>query len=598
MTAKIIFALSHYGMLALFAFSAYGLGRPVLGQADSTDISPSIITTLRLAAGIGMFMAALFLAGIVGFFQPFTILFIIVMGWWLAITSLLKKASHLSHQDSTLLQIREIAGRAKKYWIWILLVVAACLPLALRPLQPPMQWDEVMYHLPYAQFWADQGRLSVDPWVRYPLSAYNLNLLYSAALSIAGDVFPHLIHAGMAVLTAIIVFTMARSYMDWRVGLIAVIALLHATRWEFSNAYVDLGVMLFWSCAFAALALRHKTGSRRFSYLAAFFAGIAVGVKYQALFYLPAFVFIALIVERHTLTIARSILILILSGGYWYLRNAFISGDPLHPIGASFFGFWLWSAEDLALQYNDLERVRAWPDWYLVIGVGAVFFLRNSQFFLRGLFLAASIGFGVWLLASGYPRYLTPIYPLLALLSASVALWIWQRAQPFLLSIWDKFHPAFRFLLITISLLFASAMLFNDTIKFWSRIHPEPKERAEYLSQKMPGYKILQTIEDKSNQVIYQFGFENEIYYLGKFSKSSVRGDHFGPGRYSDVIQRANNAYFLAQHLRSLGVNTFLINKAREPFASTHWDPAFFDHFDLLASSEKAAIYRLRNINY
>lgn len=594
-TAKIIFALFHYGVLALFVASAYGLGRPLVDKSHSLGISPLLTTLLRLIAGIGVFMVILFIIGILGFLQPFIVLFLLIVGWSFAITPLLKIRSRLLRFEFVSQKINEIIRGIQKNWHWILLAIAAILTIALRPLQPPMAWDEISYHLPYAQFWADQGRLAVDPWLRYPLSVFNLSLLYSAALPIVGDVFPHLLHAGMAALTAMLTFAIAQRYLDWRIGLIAAIALLHATRWLFSTAYVDLGVMLFWTSAFSALALRYETGLQRFSYLAAFFAGIAIGIKYQALFYLPVFGIVALLVERHPLTIARSALIIIFVGGYWYLRNTLISGDPLHPIGGGVFGFWLWNSEDLTSQYTDLDRVKAWPEWYLMLGFGTIFFLRNSSFFLRGIFLASSVGFVIWFLVSGYPRYLIPIYPMLTLLSACVALAIWLRMQPRLAGIWIKIHPKIRFLSATAILLFAFSVLFEDIAKFWSRIHPEPQGRAEYLSKRMPGYNLLRSIETDPDLILYQFGFEDEIYYLKKFTKHSIRGDHFGVGRYKDVIQRASNASALAQHLRSLGVNALLINKSREPLASTQWDPAFGNYFELIARSNNAAIYRLIN---
>jgi len=209
--------------------------------------------------------------------------------------------------------------------LWIAIAGAASLHLLIKPLQPPLAWDELTYHLPYARFWAEQGALAINEWLRYPLFAYNMDLLYAASMVLDNDVLPHLLHTFTAALTIALVLGLAQRHMDWRVGLVAAIGLLITTRPWWGTAYVDFAVMLFWSCAFATLALRHEHRDYRLSYLAAFLAGIAVGVKYQALLYLPVFSALALIVERRPGVIAKSTLILITVGGFWYVRNFLIS---------------------------------------------------------------------------------------------------------------------------------------------------------------------------------------------------------------------------------------------------------------------------------
>jgi hypothetical protein len=589
---KLAFVFYQYALLGVFAAAAYGLGRPLTGWITKlSGLSAFITVPLELASGTGIAMIALFVAGVFGYLSTTFVWTVILIGLGLAITPIAMCIARAGRRGPPVKDLGRITRIPWSTWWWAVLIGAASLHLLLKPLQPPHAWDELMYHLPYARFWAEQGALTVNEWLRYPLSAYNMDLLYAASLLFDNDVLPHLLHAFTAVSTAVLTFGIGRRYMDWPVGLIAVVELLVATRWGWENAYVDLGVMLFWSCAFAALALRYEHGDRRFSYLAAFFAGIAVGIKYQALFYLPLFVLLALVVERRRGVIAKSALILAGTGGFWYLRNFLISGDPLHPLGGPLFGYWLWNAQDLTRQYADLSKARDWPEWFLVPAIGAAWFWPRSTPIERGLMLSAAAAVGIWYLVSGYPRYLVAIYPMLALLSAFFLVGLFQRSGAM-----DRVSSAFRKLdlrwhpiLALLLLVTVAGSTFGDVAKDWGRVAANAQDRADYLSKRFAGYDLLRSTGEEADGTLYQLGFEGELYYLG----NAVRGDWLGPGRYREVTTRRGSAVALAQYLTGLGVDKLLLNLGRSPFSELSWDPAFLDHFELIARSDKAALYRL-----
>ncbi|MDY6972258.1 MAG: hypothetical protein SV775_08005 [Thermodesulfobacteriota bacterium] len=97
--------------------------------------------------------------------------------------------------------------------------------MLIKPLDPPHAWDELIYHIPYARFWAEQDALTVDKWLRYPLIVYNMDLLCAASPVFGNDVINHPPHAFTAVLTDLLIFGIAQRYIDWHVGLVAVIML-------------------------------------------------------------------------------------------------------------------------------------------------------------------------------------------------------------------------------------------------------------------------------------------------------------------------------------------------------------------------------------
>ena len=585
---KLAFALREYVLLGIFVVAAFGLGRPLAGWiARDHGLSRLLGVPLQISAGMGLIMAALFVAGLLGALIAPVVGVLILIGLVLALVPARPAPAAVAAQPG------EVPRSA---WWWGLIAVLLCLPLLVTPLRPPLAWDELAYHLPYARFWAEQGALTVNPWLRYPLSAYNMDLVYAAALLFGSEVLPHLIHALTGALTAALTFGVARRFLDWRVGLLAAVLLVYATRWGWANAYVDLGIMLFWSAAFAALALRHSLRDRRFSYLAAFFAGIAVGIKYQGLFYLPLFMVLALVVERRPAVVLRAVLIFAAMGGYWYLRNLIISGDPVHPIGGHLFGFWLWTPGDLAAQHDDLDRVRGWRDWLFLPALAAPLFWRGAHPFQRGLMLSAATALAIWYLVSGYWRYAVPIYPMLALLAAGVIVELWSRVartatlRAALGAARDRLDPRLGWVLAAVLLLVVARTALRDTSRAWELVFPEGPERAAYLAQRFPGYALINSLGGAPVQTLYQLGFEGELYHL----EGSVRGDWFGPGRYTDVLALAQDGAALARHLRGLGADGLLVNLAREPFSTQSWDPAMEAWLEPLGRSDRAALYRLR----
>lgn len=477
-------------------------------------------------------------------------------------------------------------------WPWIALAVAAVLPLLVKPLLPPQDWDELAYHLPYARFWAEQGALAVNPWLRFLLMPYNMQLLYSAALVFGNDVLPHLLHAFTAALTLLLTFAAACRYFDWKTGVVAVVLLAFATRWGWSTANVDFGAMLFWSCAFMSLAVRHESGDQRFVFLAAFFAGLAVGVKYQALLYLPVFALLVWCLERRPSVLARTVLIFGFAATFWYFRNLVISGNPVHPVAGDWLGYWIWNADDLNGLNSDLTRAREWPPLYLLCSAGRLFFWRGAGGMQRRILLTAAASVAVWAIVSGYPRYLVAVYPMLALLSAGVFIRFFRYIglATGLTASWKQSGTIKRVLVLatlTFSLLLGG---FLDAKKYFHLITPDPASRVAWLKQHFEGYALLQSLPEGRPEAVYQLGFEGELYYLGP----RARGDWFGPGRYSDVMTLSTDARALASHLEGLGADGFLINLGRKPFSDQSWDSAMEQYFELIGQTQAAALYKLR----
>jgi len=582
MTGSLSFALEHYLLLALFTAAALGWGR--LAEAGLTGgmrLPADILIPLRLAAGMGVLMIALFLAGSLhGLGKPVTGL-LVLGGAFLAVAAWFRSRRHGTGPHHPGLRWPAHATP------WAIVLTTVALPLLVKPLQPPVDWDELAYHLPQARFWAEQGGLAVNEWLRYPLLPFNMHLLYAAAMPFGDEALAHLLHAWTAAVTAVLTFGLARRYFDAQVASLATVMLLLATRWGWSTANVDFGVMLFWTGAFGALALRHESGNPRITWLAAVLAGSAIGVKYQALLFLPVFVALAVVIERRLAALGRGALLLAATGGYWYWRNFLVSGDPLHPLAGDWLGHWLWNATDLEGLHWDLRRVRGWPEWFLLFAAGAPLWWRSASLVQRSAILTGGASVVIWWGVSGYPRYLMGLYPLLAVVSACTVIEVLRRSgAASRLGGWFT-QPRARAAGLAALLAAGTAATASDLSRNWRRVLPPGEPRSVFLAQQFGGFELLRSAVDLPPGVLYQLGFEGELYHL----RRPVLGDWFGPGRYADVMALTGDAPALVRHLDSLGVDGLLVNREREPFASVTWDPAMADYFERVGSSARATLW-------
>lgn len=575
----LVFALWQYALLGAILLGCWGIGRLTLaGMNRSPSPVPGLTAPFATTVGLGIVIGALQALGILGWLNPLAVGTLWVMGMLTAIHQLVQ-ARRATPAASMALPAPGCRDR----------VALACLLLAVvsllaRPLAPPQAWDELMYHLPHAQQWADTGRLQVNPWLRYPWFPYNFDLLYAAALLFGNDILPHLLHAAAGWLTAWLIYGLGALYTSRMAGAMAAIVWLALTKGEYDSAYIDMGVALF--VLVAAIAFEQwRSGGRDRLWLAlsAFLLGVAVGSKYQALGLLPFFAIALLRYDRRASTLLIAAASLALPCVYWYARNAIATGDPFNPIGGPFFGFTDWNAEDHAWQFADLRRNAGLPSWVLWPALLAPWLpaLRQVPAARAAMWLCAWMLL-VWLASSRYPRYLMTAYPLLALLSAAVCVDVLRRvpAQPL-----ARFKPmARRAAWLVVAAAATAACLAN--YKQMTGIAATPEARAALLHAKVRGYGMWEHLRVHPVGRIYQLGLEDSLYY----APQPVWGEVFGPWRYRDVLNlpaRQQHHKLASQHFDALVIDT-------ERMSGVVTQPGFGDWFELLRSDGYVQLYRLR----
>jgi hypothetical protein len=580
MLPKIGYIASHYFFLFLFIFSTWGSGRAVLRRVRTAAQQTEGLMehALSITLGMAFTICALQWLAIIGMLRTPWVVGVLIIGFVagvMQLTSLSAPAFRLALQRWQTMSFHERCCLSA-----VLLCVVATL---LAPLGPPLEWDELMYHLPHARQWAMSGHLDVNEWLRYPWFPYNYELLYSAALILTDDVIPHMLHALAGWLVAIMVYQLGKRYCDYWVACLGAVIWLVLSRSQFDNAYIDMGVTLYVFSACITFRFWQEEHQLRWLAISAFFMGVAVGCKYQALSFLPIFAVAVLLQDRKPRTIVVATICLLIPCLYWYARNAFHTGDPFNPIGGKIFGFTDWNLGDYQGQFSDLKRHAGWPSFLIWPAILAPFISRlRATPAVRSAMCFCAYCLFVWSLTSHYPRYLMPVYPLLALLAGCGWQWLFMRL-PVTISLREKQLVQNACWFITFTLLIMAVSF--SAPKSWRRIASDSETREAILEKNVSGYKVLSYLRQHSVGKIYQFGLEDAVYY----APNPIWGDYFGPARYRDFATLPPGQ--LAQKLAGLGFKELVIHTKRWPDIDSR--PNFDRYFAKVYEADSVTLYRI-----
>lgn len=233
-----------------------------------------------------------------------------------------------------------------RFWhvVWSINAALATVLLADRGvLQFPQNWDTLMYHRPLIDHWLQTSSLYVPECAVWFVPGNNelMGLWWGAPFT--GDFWVGLMSVPGALLLALGTYELGRV-----IGLMpllrhsAVIAVLGSSVMfhQITSAKNDVAVAGLFVTGLA-YGLRHVEGRRRSDLVFGGAAlGLLAGVKYYALGYAGVgWAGVSAMAwsqwgRRRALSVSLALGgIMLLPAGYWYGRNAVVSGTPLYPMG-------------------------------------------------------------------------------------------------------------------------------------------------------------------------------------------------------------------------------------------------------------------------
>ncbi len=536
------------------------------------------ILGLSLATGLALWGSLHFVLGLFGW----------ISGWSLGILLLVLGGWGLWQHRNQLLDFRSP-------WAWL------ALPPLILCLYPSVAFDATLYHLPYAEAFYQGGDLPFMGELRYPVFPQLGELLFLPGWSWLGAGAARLSQALAFLATAIILFEGIREKSDPADGKLAAALWLGTplALWLGSVAYVDATLTLFVCAGFAVLG--RPTLPRR-SLLAGILFGAAAGVKYLGLFFggVAGIWFLVESWRRRSIrpTVTYSVVGAAVAGP-WYLRNFWLTGNPLFPFYPKLFGENPW-----VVNYGSSSLGESGASLGSSLGEALVFLVRTpwSSWMDREVF-----------------HWAPPIHPLWLILPLFVVLWLGRRStRPWALLL--LFYGAFwltagrdlRYLLPILPLLcyFSAAELnhwFQDTrirgafIVFalapsllWAgyrlyRQGPPPlstKARQAYVVSIRPGAAALFSLEGEKDKTVY--GLYGE--HLSFFAPGRYLGDLFGPYAFSR-LEKASSRGEAHRELKTMEADYLLVlRKESRPFED--WKRV--EGLELLAEEQLWLLFRVQ----
>jgi len=360
-------------------------------------------------------------------------------------------------------ELREFKKSTSRGFFSSLLVVFILLQIffnLIGALAPEIGFDALWYHLALPKIYLTLHRLFLVPYIEPAGYPRLMEMLYTLALALRGDILAKLIHYSMGIVSLLAVYSLARKFFSQSLAVVAgaVFYGMQPINMLSATANIDLGLTFFQILAVYALANWLYFKERRWLWLTAILTGISMAVKYHGGLFSLVLV-LALISahffglkERNLAKLVKEIVIFsviaFLVASPWYLDNFIRTGNPTYPLFGSLFGQTnTWEQIDIGSHRpggwfagHNWQGFLILP-WKLTMGycdgwASPLFLLffplillakDKSAIFKQGLFFAGLLFAVYFLLPYWIVRFFVPLFPILSILTA----YLWESISQF-----------------------------------------------------------------------------------------------------------------------------------------------------------------------
>lgn len=234
-------------------------------------------------------------------------------------------------------------NKESKDWFAIFIMVInfmIMISLYFKAMLPPYANDEMAYHIPEAQTIIASHRLDIAAVGHYFYDNIPrlMEVMYAAAISAFNFSLLHAMHLAVVLSFLIFLWGYLRRNYNLRVASLALLFILFYEQYTSIgvSGYIDSAAVSF-EIAGLLLFFDWLLINKNISLILSLFTlGFALAVKYSAI---PTVALVILTIillskkrEGSWKVLSKGILLLLLAGGFWYLRNLYLYQNPFYPM--------------------------------------------------------------------------------------------------------------------------------------------------------------------------------------------------------------------------------------------------------------------------
>jgi hypothetical protein len=371
--------------------------------------------------------------------------------------------SAIAHEDcvapsASALAVKSVAVGQRVAHGFLLAYIGITLTVTLlSALAPPLEFDDVAYHLISGKTYIQKHRFQAIPLNPVTFMPKNVEMLFTLGMLLHSEITAKVIHYLMGMLTMLATFGLGARLFSRTVGLVAMAILASSPLflWEMRTVHIDVGLALYVFLSLYATLLWLSTKEVGWYKLIVCFLGFGLGIKYHAVFALGSLCLLIFLSWAVSYDNPRKglkeglTLLLISSAGLlipWGMINLDFTGNPVFPLWYEFFHSRYWTPElnRLILEQQKEAGIPLtaanWRDW--ITALWTLFIAEPLKFkgnlgpfpfmliplivFQRSvrtetkLILGFSLVYGLcWFLTAQHARYLLAVLPGLAVVAAA-----------------------------------------------------------------------------------------------------------------------------------------------------------------------------------
>ena len=525
--------LSHLFFLSLMLLCAGAAGYLCLQKVHFH----STLEKLVFSIGLGLGFSGLFLFGLALFgWLHKQLILILTVACSVAVIIHILRSHHLMFRPSEL--------RNYKLSFKHLIAAAVILHFGLLfwvTFYPPLAWDSNMYHLPFARQYLNDGFISVNTGLTFPIMPVLNHMLFTWALALKGHLLAQMIEFVFLVLIALGLYSWGLRKGQFAFGLaVAGFWLAHRLVLYLGRcAFVDMGVTSFVFLGVYALHVFWNDNESHWWFIGIALLAFATGVKMSALPILALGLmigFIALLKSKtkwKTLAIGYGLAIVIAIP--WYALIFYHTGNPFWPLLHE-HSRGIWASPSISSSFGWIFNVgiprtlqgflltpyylAVHPDLFATVDEQPLFFpiifwplSWIVSFFSRSVrwwTLWALSYTVIWFFSSQQLRFWVMVLPIASLALFESVKWLLEKVVKSSL-VQSRIWMGLAF----VSLLF-SAKAILTLIYAWGPPSVTEGRQHEFLFNYFMGYKSVEYINEHSNSddVVYVINGSLLNYYF------------------------------------------------------------------------------------